>query len=207
MRDKTLPRAGFTLVEFAVTIGVVAVLVSLGLFGLSAARSRARQAVCISNLEQLDKAFLMYASDHDNILPPYQNSIFPSVNTVSGHYPVSAPAGFQLVGSLQPYVGSKAIWFCPEDPFAHTHTAGLMIDHSSTSYTVSIFLGVEGHPATTEGTRIIPFEVPTTNLVLLSDDDMQKGLGGCHPEYSHNGSFNYLMFDGHVCVSKPDCPQ
>lgn len=197
---------GFTLVEMAVVLGILTVLIALGLSVVGAAHRRARQAVCLSNLGQLDKALLMYAGDNDNLLPPYQNDFGAGghITTASGHYTVAPARSDLLVSSLQPYLHSDAVWFCPEDPVAHTHTPQWAIDHFYTSYQVSVFLGVVGHPATADGTQIVPFDVPTTNLVLVSDDSEQGGRT-CHPTYSHNGEFNYLCFDGHVSSAKPDC--
>ena len=55
-------RRGFTLVELAVTVGVVALLVGLLLPGLRAASAVARSTACTSNLRQISAACEAYAA-------------------------------------------------------------------------------------------------------------------------------------------------
>jgi prepilin-type N-terminal cleavage/methylation domain-containing protein len=66
-RESTLQ--GFTLVELLVVVGVIAVLVSLLLPALGAARAQARRTACLSNLRQTHQAMLLYANDHDDRVP------------------------------------------------------------------------------------------------------------------------------------------
>ena len=62
-------RRAFTLIELLVVIGIIAVLLAVLLPVLGGAREAARKAKCMSNLRQIDLAFLMYAQENDHHLP------------------------------------------------------------------------------------------------------------------------------------------
>src|SRR5580658_8027709 len=57
------PRRAFTLIELLVVIAVIAILAALLLPVLAAAKRKAQQANCLSNLKQLTLASFMYAND------------------------------------------------------------------------------------------------------------------------------------------------
>jgi prepilin-type processing-associated H-X9-DG protein/prepilin-type N-terminal cleavage/methylation domain-containing protein len=63
-------RRAFTLVELLVTIGIIAVLVSLLLPTLARARQSAVATQCASNLRQLGDAWMMYANAHNGACVP-----------------------------------------------------------------------------------------------------------------------------------------
>ena len=60
----------FTLIELLVVIAVIAILTALLLSGLSRVKAASQATTCRNNLKQWGAATLLYASDHDDYLPP-----------------------------------------------------------------------------------------------------------------------------------------
>jgi prepilin-type N-terminal cleavage/methylation domain-containing protein/prepilin-type processing-associated H-X9-DG protein len=61
--------AAFTLIEVLVVVAIIALLISILLPSLKAAREQANRTVCASNLQQQGIAMRSYAADHKSFLP------------------------------------------------------------------------------------------------------------------------------------------
>ncbi|MCS7338599.1 MAG: DUF1559 domain-containing protein [Verrucomicrobiae bacterium] len=65
-------RRGFTLIELLVVVAIIAILASLLLPVLGAAKEKSQRTGCLNNLKQLGLATFLYAEEFEGKLPPWR---------------------------------------------------------------------------------------------------------------------------------------
>lgn len=108
--------------ELLVVIAIVAMLAALLLPALARSKESGRQTACGSNLRQLTLALLLYADDHDGLLP---------VRSQVNHWPARLLYGYQNLNLL----------VCPTERQPGSSTAGdpSDADQAPRSYLVNTF--------------------------------------------------------------------
>jgi prepilin-type N-terminal cleavage/methylation domain-containing protein len=112
---------GFTLIELLVVIAIIAILAALLLPALSGAKVKAQAIMCMSNQKQLTLAWIMYADDSQDRVPPNASGSQSRGGWVDGWLDWSPGTTdntnmvFLTNAKIGPYTKSVGIYKCPAD--------------------------------------------------------------------------------------------
>jgi prepilin-type N-terminal cleavage/methylation domain-containing protein/prepilin-type processing-associated H-X9-DG protein len=125
-RSSAGARRAFTLIELLVVIAIIAILAAILFPVFAQARESARKASCLSNMNQLAKATMMYVQDYDETFYPHRFNC----GAAGACNPLLLDPGFApnisgaaqnrifWISLLQPYVKNYGVFKCPSTPNA-----------------------------------------------------------------------------------------
>lgn len=200
--------AGFTLLEFLVTVAICSILAALLAAGLSKSSSNATSTKCLSNLRQISGALFAYAADNDNKLPPLGKS-WPPDSDSDWYYRVWPYAGYDTT-NYDPDAGPRAkasiqkggdnIFRCPVTRRKPVAAPGVAeVNANRTSYGLNSYTTSSGDEL--RAVALSQVEHPGKK-VMISESSYVIGSRwyylsafGMTP---HNKGSNFAFFDGHV---------
>jgi prepilin-type N-terminal cleavage/methylation domain-containing protein/prepilin-type processing-associated H-X9-DG protein len=208
-------RAGFSLIELLVVMTIITILASMLFPVFSAARAKARQIVCLSNLKQITLALQMYLEDwggypmHDltqsgvpgfrwtNELYPYLHSteIFhdPSANRTP-----SLDSTAQVLGYNWQYLGNGAL-----APFGGRVVYESAIPSPSETIAIADSAGIDGVVPVGDGGFVIDPPLPSPEWAAYGPyyygwGDYYMAGQPARVDPRHQGGLNIGFCDGHA---------
>jgi prepilin-type N-terminal cleavage/methylation domain-containing protein/prepilin-type processing-associated H-X9-DG protein len=201
---------GFTLIELLVVIAIIALLLSVLIPSLKNAREMGKRAVCLSNLEQLSMAWILYADDNDgNLCNPWAGEWHngsPSRESCWVYSPREDLDADESVvikaieaGMLFPYIGSIRLYKCPTGE-----------KYEEVTYSIQLTMNGDLYCCIEESMvnrKLSQLRTTGSRLVFLDEGKWPHSPWGLHathmtwwdqPTIRHSDGTNWGFADGHA---------
>jgi prepilin-type N-terminal cleavage/methylation domain-containing protein/prepilin-type processing-associated H-X9-DG protein len=188
-------RAGFTLVELLVVIGIIALLIAILLPALGRARENANRVACFSNLRQLGVAFIMYTGDNRGWFPycaalgesdPLTGSPWRSEDWIYWQAPRDRRSS-----KISPYLNGfpEKVLTCPaDDPTIHTRK--IYPDPYLYSYTMNMAMCSD--PNLGKLVKLAAIRRSAEKILLMDEDELSLDDGNFNPYLIGSSVENFL---------------
>ena len=219
---------GFTLIEWLVVIGIIAILAAILFPVFAQAREKARQTSCLSNCKQLGTALQLYVDDFDETYPPKTSTVAADMPTDTS-YPCYKFSGYWVdfwfgggqsrtwMDSIFPYVKNINMFKCPSGSKKgpgygfSTCMQGLYSNsgdtNSWTAPTISMIKSTSETVCFADASRandlcivgIQPSYFWTESMLTERGvEDYFQTVAGYQSALRHNGGANFTLADGHA---------
>jgi len=194
---RRLPRrAGFTLAEVLVVVGIIALLVALLVPTIWKAKEGANQAACANNLRQIGMAFIQYGQAHDGKLPYHADWGPPHPEDWIHWQPGPGRDNNDLTktSAIGKYLGkfTPNVFRCPSDDPSHRtryDTSGQGPRRYDFSYSFNGFFASNWSPA---GPRLMAVVNPAAKIMVIEEDELSLDDGHYWPDGYGGTLENYL---------------
>jgi prepilin-type N-terminal cleavage/methylation domain-containing protein/prepilin-type processing-associated H-X9-DG protein len=178
-KENNLKRSGFTLIELLVVIAIIAILAAILFPVFAQAKAAAKNTAALSNAKQIALGGVMYSSDNDDYLIPWQNDQNP--------WPTWAIL-------MQPYLKSTNIVFDPvrKVPWVPIDPAGNW--GWLTTFSINLY-GFSSDPSNNELASTTQYEYFSQRLAFSTQGDSPVND-------TARGWYSMHWFDG----ARSECP-
>ncbi len=203
-------RNGFTLIELLVVIAIIAILMAILMPTLRRAKEQGERAACLSNLKQLQLAWILYADDNDDKVvsseaggtwrdlfgPPWVERIWAGDWMQGGQLPEDEQVQGIRDGALWPYVREAKLYKCPTGYRGELMTYAMMISNNGRS--------VQG---SCQFKRRLQFPEPAQRLTFIDEGLASPDAYATRytepkwwdqPVTRHGDGTNFAFVDGHA---------
>ena len=221
---------GFTLIELLVVIAIIGILASLLLPGLIRAKNHAWAVKCLSNMKQFSYAWVMYAGDNNDSVPPNEGSrgagLLADNTWVRGWLQLgkadwadNTNTLYLINSHLGTYLSySTGVWHCPADKSSTLHSGRPLLrvrSYSMNNYLNSPDRGVSDPWKIIRKVTDMTFPPPCSTFVII--DEREDSIQDCYfvvdmenagapivtvPRSAHNGAGTLSFGDGHSELKK-----